>query len=91
MSVVAKDGSIVTEEMMDKWACDAEQGIYPGTPGPTFIGRPPIDGIVTESIRPDISVNSDLWELIISKARRLGVSTDAIVQHALAREVSTMQ
>lgn len=42
-------------------------------------------------LHPDVHINATLWSLVQDKAKQLGISTDAIVQHALAREVSTMQ
>lgn len=38
--VVLSDGTVLTEEMMDKIAEDAERGILPGKPGRFIIGPP---------------------------------------------------
>ena len=38
MSVVAKGGRIVTEDMEDRWANDIEHGELGGTAGPVFFG-----------------------------------------------------
>lgn len=38
--VILADGSILTEEMMDRIAEDAERGILPGKPGKYLIGPP---------------------------------------------------
>jgi len=38
--VIAHDGTVVTQQMLDEWFEQAEAGELPGTPGPTHPGRP---------------------------------------------------
>ena len=39
-TVTAHDGTVVTREMLDRWAEKADAGHLPGTPGPIHRGRP---------------------------------------------------
>lgn len=90
MGMVSKAGTIVSDKMIEKWSNDAEHGIYPGESGSVFVGQPPLDENNVEIIKPNISISVDLWDLIASKARCLGVSTDEIVRRALTRELAMM-
>ena len=38
--VVARDGTVVTPDMLDEWFEQAEAGELPGSAGPTRAGRP---------------------------------------------------
>ena len=38
--VIASDGTVVTQRMLDDWFERAEAGELPGSPGPTHPGRP---------------------------------------------------
>lgn len=38
MSFVAKGGRVVTDDMLDKWADDADNGEFGGRPGAVYSG-----------------------------------------------------
>ena len=52
--VVARDGTVVTQEMLDEMFERAEAGDFPGTPGPVFLGLPPFveDAEAPLAVRP---------------------------------------
>ncbi|MCI1984409.1 MAG: toxin-antitoxin system antitoxin subunit [Bifidobacteriaceae bacterium] len=57
MDHIGENGVVITDEMLDKWADDAEHGIYHGTPGPLItrkqFGRPRVydEPMVSVSVR----------------------------------------
>ena len=50
MSIMTKNGTVVTEEQLDEWAEACERGEYPGKPtGEIMVGRPLMFG---EEMKP---------------------------------------
>lgn len=90
MDNIAKGGTVVTEEMLDRWTEEAERGEYGfGGEGVVYTGGIPVDEDV-KPIRPDVLINPTLWDLIQYKADRLGVSVNEVVTQALTRELTVL-
>ncbi|PJM72924.1 hypothetical protein CS006_06600 [Bifidobacterium primatium] len=89
MSVVAKGGRIVTEDMEDRWADEIEHGELGGSAGPVFSG-PVFDVDPVSPVLRTVSMSSDMSAMLDSMAKKRGMSVDAIMRHALMREFATV-
>ncbi|PJM74764.1 CopG family transcriptional regulator [Bifidobacterium simiarum] len=89
MSVIAKGGRIVTEDMEDRWADEIERGELGGIAGPVFPG-PVFDVEPVSPVSRTVSLSPDMSAMLDTLAKKRGVSADAIMRHALIREFAAM-
>ena len=84
---LADNGVRVTNEMVHRWASEAESG-FEGLQVEPFEGRP-WDDIETEPLEPHtIRVSATVWRLIEQDASRQGITVSAWTRQALTREVT---
>lgn len=86
MSFVAKGGRVVTDDMLDKWADDADNGEFGGRPGAVYSG-PVVPVAQADAVSRTFSLSADMLDAV---AKRRGVSADDIMRHALVREFASV-
>jgi hypothetical protein len=86
MSFVAKGGRVVTDDMLDKWADDADNGEFGGRPGAVYSG--PV--AQADAVSRTFSLSADMSAMLDAVAKRRGVSADDIMRHALVREFASV-
>ncbi|NMM93311.1 hypothetical protein [Bifidobacterium oedipodis] len=88
-----KNGTVVTDEMIEQWAENAEKGLYPGTPGTTVtrpqFGRPrlyaePLASVTFRLREEDLQL-ADGW------AKDRGVSRSIILRELVERGIRDVQ
>lgn len=89
---IAEDGSVITEEMIDQWVKDIEDGF----PGYTIIplkgkawqrakaGEWPLEPMKPRAIR----MTDQLWKRVKEMAKSHGMDTSSYVRQALARALT---
>lgn len=83
MTYIAENGTLITDDMVDQWASEAEAG-FPGAQIDTFTGHPEDVHTPTTMTPHTIRTSAALWNLIEVEARRRGMSTSAWTRQALA-------
>ena len=89
MSFVAKGGRVVTDDMLDKWADDADNGEFGGRPGAVYSG-PVVPVAQADAVSRTFSLSADMSAMLDAVAKRRGVSADDIMRHALGREFASV-
>ena len=89
MSFVAKGGRVVTDDMLDKWADDADNGEFGGRPGAVDSG-PVVPVAQADAVSRTFSLSADMSAMLDAVAKRRGVSADDIMRHALVREFASV-
>ena len=84
MSFVAKGGRVVTDDMLDKWADDADNGEFGGRPGAV------VPVAQADAVSRTFSLSADMSAMLDAVAKRRGVSADDIMRHALVREFASV-
>ena len=83
MSVITKNGNVITDEQLEEWAEACERGEYPGKPtGEILVGRPlmfgeelkPVTFMVTES--KVAAINARAADLDLSRSDYLRMLVD---------------
>lgn len=85
MTYVLKDGSVLTEEMIEELADQAEKGIYPGNPGEMIVspvGRPPISD--EELVTVAFKIPRSYRDKLDAKAKSLNETRSQFMRNALA-------
>lgn len=86
MDIRAEGGHVVTNEMLDRWADDAERGHYHGTRGDIVVGRPPLSDeelvTITFKMQPSVAKRMD------ESARREGITRSAFLRRAVEHELA---
>lgn len=92
MSFVAKGGRVVTDDMLDKWADDADNGEFGGRPGAVYSGPvvPVVPVAQADAVSRTFSLSADMSAMLDAVAKRRGVSADDIMRHALVREFASV-
>ena len=75
MSFVAKGGRVVTDDMLDKWADDADNGEFGGRPGAVYSG-PVVPVAQADAVSRTFSLSADMSAMLDAVAKRRGVSAD---------------
>jgi len=84
---VADNGVRVTDEMVCRWAGEAESG-FEGMQVAPFEGRA-WEEVETEPLEPrTIRVSASVWRLIEQDASRQGMTVSAWTRQALTREIT---
>lgn len=87
MSYIAENGTVITDEMVDRWAAEAEAG-FPNCDVEVFAGHPE-ETHSRVAMTPRTTRASDvLWGLVEAEARRSGQTTSAWARQALAEAVA---
>ena len=89
MSFVAKGGRVVTDDMLDKWADDADNGEFGGSPGAVYSG-PVVPVAQADAVSRTFALSADMSAMLDAVAKRRGVSADDIMRHALVREFASV-
>ncbi|BDR53493.1 hypothetical protein KIM372_14000 [Bombiscardovia nodaiensis] len=85
-SYMSDDGTVISEEMIDKWAGEAERG-FEGSQLQAVDGRP-WEGR-TEALKPrTIRVSDSLWDLVQKAAKTHHMSVSEYARQELARALS---
>ena len=74
MSFVAKGGRVVTDDMLDKWADDADNGEFGGRPGAVYSG-PVVPVAQADAVSRTFSLNVVACPLMTSCGTRWCVSS----------------
>lgn len=89
MVFTAKGARVVTDDMLDEWADDAERGEFGGTAGPVYSG-PVFDVSPADPVNRTFALSADMSAMLDAVAKRRGVSVDAVMRHALVREFASV-
>lgn len=87
MSYIAENGTVITDELVDRWAGEAEAG-FPDSEIEPFTGHPEDVHARTAMTPRTIRASNVLWELIDAEASRAGLSVSAWTRQALADAVA---
>lgn len=83
---IAENGTGITDELVDKWAREAEDG-FPGAEVTPFEGR--AWETRTEPLRPrTIRLSDTMWHLIEADAKRRHMSVSAWTRAAMTERLS---
>ena len=83
---IADNGTVITDDMVDRWASDAENG-FPGSIVEPFEGR--AWETHTESLKPrTIRVSDTLWNLVEANAKARHMSVSEYTRQTLAQSIS---
>lgn len=80
---------MVTDEMLDEWAVDADRGEFGGRPGEVYSGSVVPIG-QADAVNRTFSLSADMSAMLDAVAKRRGVSADDIMRHALVREFASV-
>ena len=83
-----KDGTVLTEEIAEQLAEEAEPG-YDLSKGGRILGRPSLTGAAGHSLRVNYRITSDLHDRALARARREGKTLSALAREALEQYVGT--
>lgn len=86
MAFIAEGGAEVTDDMLERWADDAEQGKYQGRPGMIFVGRPPLTDEELASVT--FKVQPSVLKLVDTQASATGISRSEFIRRALTHELA---
>ena len=70
MSFVAKGGRVVTDDMLDKWADDADNGEFGGRPGAVYSG-PVVPVAQADAVSRTFSLSADMSAMLDAVAKRV--------------------
>jgi len=83
MGIVAENGTVVTEAMLDTWVVDAEAGRLPGKPGPVRMGRPRTVGTTAPALPVTVRLSDSQRDKLDRLASVRHVSRAAVLRDLL--------
>lgn len=84
---IAEDGTLITDDMVDRWAAEAEAG-FPDCEVTEFVGHPEEVHARMAMTPRTIRASAVLWDLIDAEATRAGLSASAWTRQALADAIA---
>jgi len=89
MSIMTKNGTVVTEEQLDEWAEACERGEYPGKPtGEIMVGRPLMFG---EEMKPvTFKETASKIAAINARAAELDMSRSDYLRFLVDRDLASV-
>jgi len=83
MGIVAENGTVVTDAMLDTWVEDAEAGHLPGKPGPVRMGRPRTVGTTAPASPVTVRLSESQRKKLDNLAGARNVSRAAVLRDLL--------
>ena len=83
MGIVAENGTIVNDAMLDAWVAEAEAGRLPGKPGPVRMGRPLSVGATTAALPVTVRLSENQRDKLEHLAEAKHVSRATVLRDLL--------